>query len=79
MNPNTHEFELETADTPADWKRFEVGEVVNVKGVEFVIEAIGRKQLTLRPRTEVDRLADAFPKAETFTQRLERKMREGGK
>lgn len=74
MNPHTNEFEAETAETPKEWERFAIGESVTVKGVKFVIEAIGKRELKLRPWTRVDEMTAGYPKAETFTQRLERTM-----
>lgn len=49
MNPNTNEFEQVKADTPAEWPRFDIGETVNVKGVDFKVEAIWPKGIVLTP------------------------------
>jgi uncharacterized Zn finger protein len=82
MNPNTHEFESLTAETPKEWDRFEVGEVVTIKNTKLVIESIGTRELKLRPWRPDDDVAAAFRGAyppETYRQRLERKIRERNK
>lgn len=79
MNPNTHEFEALTSETPKEWDRFEVGEVITIKNTKLVIEAIGTRELRLRPWRPDDDLSAALgaaKPAETYSQRLERKMRE---
>lgn len=73
MNPDTHQFEAVTEETPKDWERFTVGEVVTIKNTKFVIQSIGKSRLNLRPWTDAD------ASNESYTQRLERKMREAKK
>ena len=79
MNPNTHEFEAEAAETPKEWDRFAVGEVVTIKNTKLVIESIGTRELRLRPYRPDDAISEALggaKPAETYAQRLERKIRE---
>jgi hypothetical protein len=70
MNPDTHQFEAVTEETPKEWDRFEIGEVITIKNTKFVIQSIGKGRLNLRPWTDSDGVA------ESFSQRLERKMRD---
>jgi uncharacterized Zn finger protein len=78
MNPNTHEFEALTAETPKEWDRFEVGEVVTIKNTKLVIESIGTRELRLRPWRVDDDIAQALgvKPAESYRERLERRIRE---
>lgn len=79
MNPNTHEFEALDAETPKEWDRFEVGEVITIKNTKLVIESIGTSELKLRPWRPDDAISavlrGARP-AESYTERLQRKIRE---
>lgn len=70
MNADTHQFEALTEETPKEWDRFTVGEVITIKNTKFVIQSIGKGRLNLRPWTDSDAAA------ESFTERLNRKMRE---
>lgn len=73
MNPDTNRFEPVTESTPKHWARFDVGEIIMVKGVYLVVETIDRKTVTFRPATPEDHIK--APPAETFTERLERRIR----
>lgn len=75
MNPDTKTFEPETEQTHKEWKRFAVGEVLTIKGLRFVIESIEPKRLNLRPAGPLE----GVDPAETYTQRLQRQIREKSK
>ena len=58
MNPDTKEFEeikgdyeklLEERPEVKDWKKFKIGERIEVKGENFLIRKITKKDLILRP------------------------------
>ena len=49
MNPETYEFEAVDEDTPDEWPRFKINEVVSVNGVEMRVRKITKKDIILRP------------------------------
>ena len=49
MDPNTNSFVPVSEETPAQWKRFRVGEMVRIRGIAFTIEDIEPRRLFLQP------------------------------
>lgn len=48
MNPDTRMFELVTAETPAEWAVFIVGEMLPIKGWWWRVESCEGSKLVLR-------------------------------
>jgi len=53
MNPETKKFEPVTKKTPKDWKIFEIGEEIILKGWIFKITYIRKDRMSLTPIREV--------------------------
>lgn len=52
MNPDTKQFEPETAQTPPHWKRYRVGQRFLLDGEPFQVHRITRHEIRLRPCPE---------------------------
>lgn len=52
MNPDTNSFEPVTEETPPEWMRAKVGEIVAVKNYLFRVETIEPDRLVLVPHGE---------------------------
>ena len=49
MNIHENKFEPKTKNMPKAWPRFELDEIISIKGYDFKVVLIGEKELKLKP------------------------------